>query len=328
MDNVTHTLTGLMMARAGLAKTGERGATLAILLAANAPDMDVFWSGLPGGLRYFELHRGITHSLAAAPVLAIAPMLLARWLGKASMRWGTYVACLIGVLSHLAMDLTNVYGVRLLLPFSSRWIRLDTTDIIDLWILFILLVAITAPALAGLVSSEIAGRKSAPPRRAWAWFALAAILSYAGFRVAAHQRAIAVMGSRLYGGLQTPRYTALPDRINPLRWRGIVETEEFVVTTNLLLTEDYDPAVFGRVDYPTQKSAAIDAAQTTDPFQVMEKFNQLPFWKVSPAGDDVLVELIDLRFGTVQAPGFATASALITPDGHVREARLGPLRFR
>jgi inner membrane protein len=328
MDNLTHTLTGLMMARAGLAKRGESGATLAVLLASNAPDMDVFWSGLPGSFRYFDYHRGITHSLALAPIVAIAPLLLARWTRNASIRIGTYVACLIAVLSHLALDLTNVYGVRLLLPFSSRWLRLDSTDIIDPWILIILLVSIGAPALAGLVSSEIAGRKSAPPRHAWAWFALIAILSYDGFRLAAHQRTISIMGSRLYGGLQTPRYTALPDRINPLRWRGIVQTEEFVVTTNILLTEDYDPAVFGHVDYPTQKSAAIDAAKTTDVFQALERFDQLPFWRVSPAGDDVLVELIDLRFGTVQMPGFATASALITPDGHVRDARMGPLRLR
>src|SRR6516162_7198518 len=194
MDNVTHTLTGLMMARAGLAKGGERGATLAILLAANAPDMDVFWSGLPGSFRYFDYHRGITHSLALAPLVALVPLLAARWIGKASIAWGTYIACLVGVLSHLALDLTNVYGVRLLLPFSARWLRLDTTDIVDPWILIILLVAIGAPALAGLVSSEIAGRRSAPPRHAWAWFALIAILCYDGFRLAAHQRAISIMG--------------------------------------------------------------------------------------------------------------------------------------
>jgi len=328
MDNLTHTLTGLIIARAGLVKSEQRGGTLAILLAANTPDMDVLWSGLPGSLRYFEYHRGVTHSLAAAPVVALAPFLLARLIGRGAINWRLYAVCLIGVLSHIAMDLTNVYGVRLLLPFSSRWLRLDTTDLIDPWILLILLLAIAAPALAGLVSSEIAGRRSTPPKYAWAWFAIIAIVSYDGFRLASHQRAIAVMESRLYGGAETLRYTALPDRIDPLRWRAIVQTEDFVVTTNLLLTEDYDPAVWGRVDYLTQKSAAIDAAKTTEPFEVLEKFSQLPFWRVSPAGDDVLVELIDLRFGTPRSPGFATASALVTPEGRVREARLGPLSFR
>ena len=237
MDNLTHTLTGLMMARAGLGKTSPRGGALMLMLAANIPDADVLWSGLPGGLRYFEYHRGYTHSLALAPVMALAVLGLARWWGKASIHWRSYLACLAGVLSHLALDLTNVYGVRLLLPFSSRWLRLDINNIVDPWILLILVLAIAAPALAGLVSSEIAGRKSSSPKYAWAVFALCAIVAYDGFRLAAHQRAIAVMAARLYGGVQTPRFTALPDTIDPLRWRGIVETEEFIVTTNMLLTE-------------------------------------------------------------------------------------------
>ena len=323
MDNLTHTLTGLMMARAGLGKTSPRGGALMLMLAVNIPDVDVLWSGLPGGLRYFEYHRGYTHSLAFAPVMALAALGLARWWGHASIHWRSYLACLAGVLSHLAMDLTNVYGVRLLLPFSSRWLRLDIANIVDPWILLILVLAIAAPALAGLVSSEIAGRKSSSPQYAWAVFALCAIVAYDGFRLAAHQRAIAVMASRLYGGVQTPRFTALPDSIDPLRWRGIVETEDFIVTTNMLLTEEYDPAVFGHLDYPTQSSGAIDAAKTTAPFQILQQFNQLPFWKVSPAGDAVLVELIDLRFGTPRQPGFAAVSALVNPQGQVRESRLG-----
>src|ERR1035438_5616120 len=135
MDNITHTLTGLMMARVGLGRTAERGSALMMMLAANVPDIDVAVSGLPGSLRYLEYHRGYTHSLVMAPVMALVPLLFARWVAKSSINWQSYLACLIGVLSHLAMDLTNVYGVRLLLPFSSRWLRLDTTDIIDPWIL-------------------------------------------------------------------------------------------------------------------------------------------------------------------------------------------------
>ncbi|HEY4362038.1 MAG TPA: metal-dependent hydrolase [Bryobacteraceae bacterium] len=323
MDNVTHTLTGLMMARAGLARKGEHGATLVILLAANAPDIDVVVAGLPGGLRYLEYHRGYTHALLMAPVMALLALLLGYWIQRAKLDWFNYGASLLAVLSHLAYDLTNVYGIRLLLPFSSRWLRLDITDIIDPWILIILIVAISAPALAGIVGSEISGRKSAPPRAAWATFALLAIFCYEGFRLASHARAIAVMGARLYGGVETPRISAMPDTIDPLRWRGIVETEDFVLTVNLMLTEDYIPN-FGRVDYPTKSSPAIDAARTTEPFQIFEQFDQLPFWKVSSASDAIKVELIDMRFGTPSKPGFFVATALVTQDGHVLESHMGP----
>ncbi len=322
MDNITHTLVGLMMARTGLGRTAQRGSALMIMLAANTPDIDVVASGLPGSLRYLEVHRGYTHSLAMAPVMALVPLLLARWIAKSSINWQSYLACLIGVLSHLALDLTNVYGVRLLLPFSSRWLRLDTTDIIDPWILFAMVLAIAAPALVALVGSEIAGRRTASPKQAWAWFALLGILSYEGFRLACHQRALAVMGAHLYGGLSEPRFTAIPDRIDPLRWRGVVETGELVLTISVLLTEDYNP-IFGHVDYPTESSAAIDAARTTEPFRVFEQFNQLPFWKVTAAGDNIRVDLIDMRFGTPRQPGLFTATATVTPDDRVLESHFG-----
>src|SRR5689334_19853820 len=99
MDNITHTLTGLMMARAGLGETSGRGGALMMMLAANVPDVDVFATGLPGSLSYLEYHRGYTHSLLMAPVMAVIPLLLARWIAKASINWRSYGACLIGVLS-------------------------------------------------------------------------------------------------------------------------------------------------------------------------------------------------------------------------------------
>jgi inner membrane protein len=326
MDNLTHTLTGLMLARAGLVKPAQRGGALALMLAANAPDMDVFWSGFPGSLRYFEHHRGIAHSLLLSPLIALVALLLARLIRHASLGWRIYFACWLGVLSHLALDLTNVYGVRLLLPFSSRWFRLDITDIIDPWIWLILLLALAAPALAGLVSSEIRGRKFAGPQFAWAWFALIALLGYDSFRFAAHGRAIAEMRARAYS--DTPRFAALPRGIDPLHWRGVVIAPDFVLTTDMNLTEDYDPEAFGHIDYPAQESPAIDVAKSTPVFQTMQKFEQLPFWKDSPVGDARLVEMIDLRFGTPQRPGFATAQALVGADGRVEEAGLALLRLR
>ena len=131
MDNITHTLTGLMMARAGLARTTPRGGTLMMMLAANVPDIDVVF-GLPGGLAYMEYHRGYAHSLLLAPAMAVIPLLLAHWIRGASVSWKAWLACLLGVLSHLALDLTNVYGVRLLLPFSGHWFHWDVTPVVDL----------------------------------------------------------------------------------------------------------------------------------------------------------------------------------------------------
>ena len=94
-----------------------------------------------------------------APVMALIPPLI-MW---AAVRCENFAAESIfcrwsGVLSHLALDWTNAYGIRLFLPFSSRWLRLDMTDVVDPWILVVLLLAVAAPALSRLVNAEIGSR--------------------------------------------------------------------------------------------------------------------------------------------------------------------------
>ncbi len=315
MDNITHSLTGLMLARAGLGRTSERGGTLMLVLAANAPDLD----GLAlfgGNGAYLDYHRGIMHSLALSPAMAVLPLLIARWIRGASFTWKTWVACWIGILSHLMLDSTNVYGIRLFLPFSKRMPHLDMTEIIDPWILLIFALAVAAPALSGLVTSEIRGARSTGPKRAWAVFALIALCGYEGFRWAAHQRAIAVMGARTYDS-PTTLIAAMPNGSNPLRWRGLVETGTEVLTIPILLSEEFDPGQ-AEVDYPAPDSPALEAARRSPLFQPLLRFDQLPFWVVTPQEGDFLVRLVDMRFGTPRQQGLFSFTALVSSDGRVR----------
>ena len=234
-----------------------------------------------------------------------------------------YLASLAGVLSHLLLDWTNIYGIRLLLPFSERWLRLDITDVVDPWILATLLLALMAPALAALVSAEIGERAKSNgrgPKRGWARAALAAILIYEGARYAAHDRALAVMNAHLYNGSPARRITAVPVRFNPVRWRGIVEGDDFVTIVPVDLNGLFDPDA-GRVDHSAPPNPAIEAARRTHEFQVMERFSQLSFWKSTPLVDTTLVELIDLRFGTPESPGFE-AAAIVDQTNQVVESRL------
>ena len=75
MDNLTHSLTGLALSRAGLNRVCPR-ATAILLIAANAPDTDAL-SGLRSQLSYLEYHRHITHALLFVPVMALFAILLA-----------------------------------------------------------------------------------------------------------------------------------------------------------------------------------------------------------------------------------------------------------
>jgi len=126
-----------------------------MIVAANAPDFDTpcFFFG-PAA--YIHWHRNITHSLIALPFMALLSVALVRWIGRKEVRWlPAFWIATLAVASHLILDLTNVYGVRLLLPFSGHWTHWDLTPVVDLTIWAILLLGVIAPWFGRLVGSEI-----------------------------------------------------------------------------------------------------------------------------------------------------------------------------
>jgi inner membrane protein len=317
VDNVTHSLVGLMMSRSGMDRK-VAGSAFMMVLAANLPDVDVV-SAAGGVMNYLAWHRSYTHTLLLAPVMALIPPLIVMAFLRRRISWWAYPFSLLGILSHLVLDWTNVYGIRMLLPFSARWLRLDQTDVVDPWILAILFLAVAAPALAKLVGSEIGSKKGTGPKRGWAWFALVAILAYEGGRYSAHERALAMMGAHLYNGSAAKRLTAVPDRWNPWRWRGIAEGDGFVDIVPMDLNGQFDPSD-GRIEYVAEPNPAMDAARRDPVFQGFAVFSQVPFWKVTPLANGTLVEDIDLRFGTPEAPQFE-ASGVVTGQGQMQDAR-------
>jgi len=287
-----------------------------MMLAANASDIDgIFWFDR---LRYMEYHRGYPHALPFVPLLALLPMALVR----AKFSWRSYVAAMVGVLSHPLIDWTNPFGTRLLLPFTDHRYRLDINNLIDVWVWLLLWGAVAATSLARLVSTEIGERKASSARRGWAWTALLAVLVYMSGREILHQRAVNVLSSRLYEGAVAQSIAALPTGANPLVWRGVVEGDGFAIIIPVNLEGEFDPAA-GRVYRQAPPGPAMEAALRTRPFQVFSRFSQMPFWRVTPAEDGVEVRLTDLRFGTPDNPGFAGVTALVGANGTVREARFG-----
>ncbi len=302
MENLTHTLVGLMMARCGLEKTTVRGAGM-MMLAANAPDVDaVFWFNR---LHYLDYHRSYVHSLAFAPLVALLPMALVR----AQFTWKSYAAAIAGVLSHILLDWTNPYGIQMLLPFSHRRVMLDITNIADIWIWCILLAGLLGPFLMSRLRGGAESFSSA--RAAWAWVALTTLISYEGARFAMHAKAVEMIESRMYDGVAPTQAIAVPtDFIHPTRWKGIARGPGFSTIVPLNVQSAYDPSF--EVTYMEAAAAdAIAAARKLPEFQTMMRFSQSPFWKTTRVAGGTLVELLDLRFGTPDDPGFAFISSVI-----------------
>jgi len=324
MDNLTHTLTGLLLSRAGLGKLAPR-ATLILVMAVNAPDIDIVTS-LGGAHTYLHYHRHYTHGLPMLPLLAILPVLLAglvRRPAKFSFVKGWLVS-MAGILTHVLLDWTNIYGIRLWSPASEQWLRLDITSVVDLWIWALLLLAVLWPLLSRMVNSEIGAPVKAGPGLARA--ALIAVLLYSGARYFLHERAVETLNSHLYEG-QTPlRVFALPHFANPFQWRGLVELDQAWVLTSVDLQRDYDPSS-GRAYFQAPSSPAVHAAREHEVFRAARDFSSSLLWQemISPEpGAGYEVTATDLRFALPQDGRFQ-ARARVSSTGKVEEAEF---RFR
>jgi inner membrane protein len=154
MDNITHSLVGAIMGQAGLKqKTGL--AMPALIIGANLPDVDAACFYWLEGAEHLGFRRGITHG---PPAMVLLPLILAgllwawdRWQARRGTRpvdrlpvrftW-LYLLSLAACITHPALDWLNVYGIRLLEPFSSRWFYGDTLFIIDVWLWAVLAVSL------------------------------------------------------------------------------------------------------------------------------------------------------------------------------------------
>jgi inner membrane protein len=239
MEPITHLMTGACLARAGFNRKAAYAA-VAMTLAAEAPDLDTLWS-IDGPIASFQHHRGWTHTFLGLPLEAAiivgAVWLFHRWRSgqagrnkppRAPIRWGLlYCFSLVALLSHLLLDWTNNYGVRPFFPFNPRWYAGSFVFIFEPVLFLILLLALVAPSLFGLIGSEVGAKRPAFRGRGWAIAALFAMTALWTFRFLEHQKAVQLAQTADYNGASVLRATADPYPINPFHWQTVVETPTF-----------------------------------------------------------------------------------------------------
>ena len=212
MDNVTHTLIGVLVGeasatytsrtQAGLSAPQRRNLLVTIMgVGSNLPDLDFLYSTVTGSkLDYLLHHRGHTHTVAG--MIAIAALLgLAGewWIRRLAARPATrdrvslWMLCLLAPTLHIAMDAANNYGVHPWWPFDSRWIYGDSIFIIEplFWaacapLVFLLRTpvarwSVALVLIAGAGLTFLTGM--VPIALAFAYVALALALSIAGWRL-------------------------------------------------------------------------------------------------------------------------------------------------
>jgi inner membrane protein len=315
MEPVTHFLTGACLARTGFNRRTAY-ATLAMTLAAEAPDMDVLW-GLRGPVASFQHHRGITHTFVGAPFVALAvtgvvwfwhrsrraqPVIPPRW----AFLW---LLSLLAVFSHIFLDWTNNYGVRPFFPFNPRWYALDIAFILEPVVFAALLTSLIIPSVFGLADREIGAGKPLFRGRGWAIGAMVLIGIDLGVRAVEHHRALHLVSNARFGDQPMLRAGAEPYPVDPFHWFAVVETAGYYQTGSVntrsetVETSDRDDVIFKPPVTPATIAASrswlgrvyLDWARfplVTDRGHA----NLVASDELAPQPQDTAVEFRDLRF--------------------------------
>lgn len=285
MDNLTHTFTGIAIARLGLEKRWP-GATLTLAVSSNFPDIDIvaaFW----GNVAYLEHHRAITHAFPASPFLAAAlALILARWPGSKRRFVPTLLLSWLGICLHIVWDLWTSYGTRALLPFDPTWYSWDLMFIVDPVFLGLLLL--------GCFGARWFGRPSLPR------WAMAAALAYIGLRAAA--QGMAHSQAQSFAGSEFEHVRALPNPVSLNRWRFLARNDEAFVTGSVqAYGTSRTKAQFKRLqpDGLVRRIAVESHAA-----RVFLDFSAFPRLETRQEGEVTVIVWRDLRFASVVQSGF------------------------
>jgi inner membrane protein len=305
MEPVTHALTSIALGRAGLNKI-TRAATPMLLVSGLTADLD--WATRLGGADIFlRGHRTATHSLIGT-VAIIAVVGAASWLaGRKYPKFEVGILpalaiCAIGAGAHLLLDMLNGYGVKLLWPLGRKWYAWDLVDTVDAWILFFLLAGLLLPELFHLVHEEIGSNPKRHGRQRGAIIGLILVAMFIAGRALAHQRAVALLDSRVYGGQAPLVVAAFPKPSNPLLWAGVVETDNAVINLEVPLTPGlkFDPEL-ADVHFKPEPSLTLKYAVASPAAVEFLNFARFPLANVAPEGDSFQVRVRDMRFATEMA---------------------------
>ena len=296
MDNLTHSLVGAALGRAGLYRR-TRLAAGALIIGANLPDIDVI--GLPFG-ENLAFRRGITHG-------PLAMLLLPLLLTGALVVWGRVRAprsttaddnelrprqllllSYVGVLTHPFFDWLNSYGVRLLYPFSDRWFYGDSIFIIDLWVWIALGTGVW---IARRRSKQQHPDAERPARISLAGVAAYVLLMIAGSAYAreyARQQASAQ-------GTAVVDVMAAPVPLNPFVRSIVIETSSAYQLGRVA----FFPSISFSTGVEIARNAVNASAQRAVASGAFDDFlywSRFPYFTVTVRGDSADVKIGDARF--------------------------------
>ncbi|MFZ0818825.1 MAG: metal-dependent hydrolase [Candidatus Acidiferrales bacterium] len=189
MDTITHAFAGALLGKAFFSRRGPeaeaeylpqaRVAIFATTIASAFPDSDVVMGIFShDDMAALEYHRYVTHSILMMPLWALLLAWLVRWaarrVGAAPPSFGLlWLASVVGIASHIFLDLCTSFGTMIWSPVSRARPEWDIILLID----FTMTALVLVPQVAAWVHHDPA-RAVRRASRMWALFTLLALAVY------------------------------------------------------------------------------------------------------------------------------------------------------
>jgi inner membrane protein len=308
MDPVSHAVIGAAAAQSALTSR-LRAVAVAAAVGSLAPDLDVLIRSSGDPVLTLEYHRQFTHALAFVPIGALACAALVFYAVRAELTFAqTYLAALIGYLSHPFLDAFTTYGTELFWPFADRRVAWSTIAVADF--------AFTAP-LVLLVALAISKRRALFARIAAGW--AVGYLAFAALQAdRAASEAAALAASR---GHVPQRTMVIPALFSSLvLWKVVYEYDgryHVDAVRTGLATESYPGVSTAKLDL-ARHFPWLDAGsqQAVD----VERFRRVS-GDLLAVDDAVPNRIVDLRYSLVpnEIAGFwaIVLDPSAPPDAHV-----------
>ena len=308
-----------MLARTGFNRKTAL-ATATMTLAAEAPDLDVFW-GFKGPVYSFAHHRGFTHSfvgliLTSALVTGFMYLVWRMRRRKTNIpslppRWGLlFLFAYIAGLSHILLDYTNNYGVRPFWPLYEKWYSWD--------IVFIVEPALYTILVGGLVLPVIFSRHKPLPRgRTAAVMAVICVAALYAVRDHEHRRAVNAIAVKQFKGNTPLRVSAYPFYWHIFSWYAVAETNDSFVTAGMdSRTGEFFDSELRYFPRPPETAVTL-AAKRSYLGRVYLDWAQYPLVTATATGRGWDVKFEDLRFAYQRFGGRVPLSATVELDGNL-----------
>jgi membrane-bound metal-dependent hydrolase YbcI (DUF457 family) len=284
MDNITHSFTGAALSKYLQSRTKDPEAlkqsrrVLFWLMVgcANLPDADVLIGAFTDPITATQQHRGLSHSVLFAPILALLPTAIFYGLSKVKDFKVLWITSLVGIYLHILFDLITSYGTQILQPFSDHRYSLDLMFIIDPWF--------TVPLGILLLMSKI---KKEP---IYDKLGFAYMVGYLLLLGVTH--AMNATNLQHFTKSDLTHSASLPQPLDPFSYMGLVRTDRGV-ERHFYSGSDFDVRSKTFID---SQNVFTERALQTEAGKWCFNFSRFPHVTSEASGDTTFVRIYDMQF--------------------------------